>query len=122
MSQHPTGIDQQAGFTIEERRAGIRALVGISGDLDFSAAPELSDAVDRQLEARAHEIWIDLRGLDFMDSTGLRTLVSANQRARTQGRRLAIVRGPEQVDRIFSVTRLDERFEIVADAGALASA
>jgi anti-anti-sigma factor len=58
---------------------------------------------------------IDLRGLEFMDSTGLRTLVSADQRARNAGRRLAIVRGPEAVDRIFNVTRLDERLELVDD-------
>jgi anti-anti-sigma factor len=110
MSQHPTGIDQQAGFTIEERRAGIRALVGISGDLDFTAAPELSDAVDRQLEARAHEIWIDLRGLDFMDSTGLGALIGARRRADRAGAILRLVVRPGPVREVLQLGRMDRVF------------
>jgi anti-anti-sigma factor len=63
---------------------------------------------------------VDLRELEFMDSTGLRTIVAADQRARDGGRRLAIVRGPDAVDRIFTVTRLDERLEIVDDPATVA--
>jgi anti-anti-sigma factor len=48
-----------------------------------------------------------------MDSTGLRIVVSADARARENGRRLVVVRGPEAVQRIFRMTRLDERLEMV---------
>ena len=61
---------------------------------------------------------LDLRGLAFIDSTGLRLIVSADARAREQGRRLAVVRGPEAVQRIFRVTRLDERLDMVDDPAA----
>jgi anti-anti-sigma factor len=94
--------------------------VSLSGELDISSAPALEEALGRIESGEPSLLLVDLRELEFMDSTGLRTLVSANQRARAQGRRLAIVRGPEQVDRIFSVTRLDERLEIVDDPAALA--
>jgi anti-sigma B factor antagonist len=56
-----------------------------------------------------------------MDSTGLRLIVSADARAREQGRRLAVVRGPEAVQRIFRVTRLEDRLDMVDDPAALAS-
>ena len=56
-----------------------------------------------------------------MDSTGLRAVVTADARARAQGRRLVIVRGPEAVHRIFSVTRLDERLHIIDDPAAVGS-
>ncbi|MDQ6915819.1 MAG: STAS domain-containing protein [Actinomycetota bacterium] len=102
----------------EEGEDGVR--VALSGELDISSAPALEEALGRIESGEPPVLLVDLRALDFMDSTGLRTLVSANQRARAHGRRLAIVRGPEQVDRIFSVTRLDERFEIVDDPAALA--
>ena len=102
----------------DEGDAGVR--LELTGELDISSAPVLEEALGRIEAGQPSLLLVDLRGLDFMDSTGLRTLVSANQRARTQERRLAIVRGPEQVDRIFSVTRLDERFEIVDDPAALA--
>jgi len=99
-----------------EQDATVR--VELTGELDISSAPVLEEALGRIEGSEPPLLLLDL--LEFMDSTGLRTLVNANQRARSQGRRLAIVRGPEQVDRIFSVTRLDERLEIVDDPAALA--
>ncbi|MDX6672039.1 MAG: anti-sigma factor antagonist [Solirubrobacteraceae bacterium] len=95
-----------------------RARVVLRGELDISSAPVLEEALGRVEEAAPAVLVIDLRGLAFMDSTGLRTVVSADQRARDQGRRLVIVRGPEPVDRIFSVTRLDERLKLVDDPAA----
>jgi anti-anti-sigma factor len=56
-----------------------------------------------------------------MDSTGLRVIVSADGRAREEDRVLRLVRGPEAVQRIFRVTRLDERLEIGDDPDALIS-
>jgi anti-anti-sigma factor len=48
-----------------------------------------------------------------MDSTGLRVIVSADKRAKRSGRRAVIVQGPQAVRRVFEITRLDERLEIV---------
>jgi len=97
-----------------------RTRVALRGELDISSAPGLEEALGRVEESAPPVLMIDLRQLEFMDSTGLRTVVSADQRARDAGRRLVIVRGPEPVDRIFSVTRLDERLELVDDPAALA--
>src|SRR5689334_18651321 len=98
-----------------------RAALTLSGELDISSAPSLEEALGRVEADRPSVVVIDLRGLTFMDSTGLRTLVSVDQRARDAGRRLAIVRGPEAVDRIFSVTRLDERLELVDAPDAISA-
>jgi anti-anti-sigma factor len=85
----------------------------LSGELDISSAPQVEEALGRIESERPGLLVIDLRGLDFMDSTGLRTVVSADARAREDGRRLAVVRGREAVDRIFTVTRLDEHLDLV---------
>jgi anti-anti-sigma factor len=95
-----------------------RASLVLRGELDISSAPALEEALGRLEAGEPAVLVIDLRKLEFMDSTGLRTLVSADQRARDAGRRVAIVRGPEAVDRIFNVTRLDERLELVDDPPA----
>ena len=100
---------------LETEQGDGRANLALRGELDISSAPVLEEALGRLEADRPPVLVIDLRGLEFMDSTGLRTLVSADQRARDAGRRLAIVRGPEAVDRIFNVTRLDERLELVDD-------
>ena|SRR5688572_4466 len=97
-----------------------RTCLILRGELDISSAPTLEEALARAEESTPSVLVLDLRELEFMDSTGLRTVVSADQRAREQGRRLCIVRGPEPVDRIFTVTRLDERLELVDDPAAVA--
>ena len=107
-------MSRHVGFSLETSEAGDTLLVRPQGELDLATTPELERLVLGRLE-QGRAVVLDLRGLEFMDSTGLRTLVSADQRARDAGRRLAIVRGPEAVDRIFHVTRLDERLELVDD-------
>jgi anti-sigma B factor antagonist len=116
MSQHPAGIqDAEAQFSIEERRAGIRGLVGMSGDLDFTAAPRLGDAIDRLLEARAHELWVDLRRLDFIDSTGLAALIGARRRADAAGAKLRLVVEAGPVREVLELGRMDRVFHIATE-------
>ncbi|HEX9712963.1 MAG TPA: STAS domain-containing protein [Actinomycetota bacterium] len=92
--------------------------VALTGEFDISEAPK----VERELRAIEQEdparIVIDLRGLSFMDSSGLRIIVSAHQRLATEGRRLYLIPGPAPIQRIFTVTRLDERLDFMeAPAG-----
>ncbi len=54
---------------------------------------------------------LDLRELRFIDSAGVRVVVEAAERARREGHRLAVVRGPRQVDRAFKLIRTDELVE-----------
>jgi anti-anti-sigma factor len=56
---------------------------------------------------------IDLRQLEFMDSTGLHVLIAAHQHAQAAGRRFALVRGAETVQRLFDLTGVAENFTIV---------
>jgi anti-anti-sigma factor len=106
--------------TIEQRGSAVHIV--LTGELDISTAQRLEDDL-RRIEADQPElIVLDLQELSFMDSTGLRLLITADARAREDGRRLAIVQGNEMVQRVMRLTRLDERLTIVADPGALAGA
>jgi anti-sigma B factor antagonist len=102
-----------------EQGDGGTVRLALAGELDISSAPQLDDELAKVEAAAPPVIVLDLRALEFMDSTGLRTVVTADARAREQGRRLAIVRGPEAVHRVFSVTRLDERLDIIDDPAAV---
>ena len=96
--------------------------VVLTGELDISTATRLEDEL-RRVEADGPElIVLDLQALSFMDSTGLRLLISADARAREGSRRLAIVQGNEMVQRVMRLTRLDERLTIVEDPGAALAA
>lgn len=99
-------------FTVDtgELDGGVRVI--LSGDLDLSTAKQAEQAIE-EAERSASLIVIDLRRLSFMDSTGLRVIVSADKRAKRSGRRAVIVQGPSAVRRVFEITRLGERLEIV---------
>lgn len=93
--------------------------VSLQGELDLSTVQQVEDELSR-VEDRADKLLVlDLRGLSFLDSTGLRLMVTADQRARKAGRRLAIVKGPETVHRVFTITRLDERLRMVDEVSEL---
>jgi len=85
----------------------------LAGDLDLATAGEAELAILTAEETQPPVLILDLSELDFMDSTGLRVIVSAASRARDDERRLVLVKGPEVVQRVFEITRLAERLDIV---------
>ena len=56
---------------------------------------------------------IDLAGLQFVDSTGVRLILAADQRAREQGRRLAIRLGDGLARRVFAALGLLDKFDVL---------
>ena len=93
--------------------------VVLSGEFDL-AGIELFDAAISSLEGQgAATIVVDLTGLRFMDSSGLRALVLADRRARKAERRFAIVPGPPPVRRVFEITQLDEELDLIDSPSAL---
>jgi anti-sigma B factor antagonist len=92
--------------------------MALMGELDLSSVAKVQEEL-RRIETNAPAtLVVDLSKLTFLDSTGLRCIVTADERAREQGRRIVIVRGPDAVQRVFAITRLEERLEIVDDAPA----
>ena len=52
-----------------------RALVRLAGELDMSTVPILEERLRQALAGGGRQLVVDLRGLDFMNSTGLTLLV-----------------------------------------------
>jgi anti-anti-sigma factor len=100
-------------FSVETGEHDNSMRVALTGDLDLSTAKRAEQAIEDAEKAGRSLLVIDLRRLSFMDSTGLRVIVSADKRAKRAGRRAVIVQGPAAVRRVFEITRLDERLEIV---------
>jgi anti-sigma B factor antagonist len=90
------------------------ALVTLRGEMDMHACADLEPELERLYdEGRIDIIALDLRGLDFMDSSGLRTIVVTRNQLEQEDRRLVLVRGPQAVQRVFEITRMTERLEFV---------
>jgi anti-anti-sigma factor len=100
-------------LTWEAHRSDNMIRLALAGEFDLSNAAQLEDALKEVERDRPALLVLDLRELTFMDSTGLRVMVSADARARDDARRLAVVQGPESVHRVFRITGLDDHLEIV---------
>ena len=93
-------------FEVDLEGRGEELWVLPRGDLDLAAAPELSEALDLALRSDAGAIVIDLRGLDFLDSTGLKALVTAH--AGPEGHRVSFIQGGEIIEQVLRVSGLDD--------------
>jgi anti-anti-sigma factor len=93
---------------------GTIAVVTARGELDLSGAAHLEAELERLTDdPDLSAVVLDLRALEFMDSSGLRTVVLADMRAREAGRRFALVRGGDTVHRVFEITRMSDRLDFV---------
>ncbi len=99
--------------TTEQHGGQTRAV--LAGELDIASTESFEEELGRIEANSPGTLVLDLRNVAFIDSTGLRAVIGADERARTAGRRLVVVRGPGAVERLFSVTQLDQRLEIVED-------
>ena len=89
------------------------ARVRLIGELDLAAAPRAEAAIARAERREPPTLELDLSALAFMDSTGLRLMLGARERALDVGRRLVLRRGPFAVQRVFELTALSPLFEFV---------
>lgn len=110
-----------AALSIETRDESGVTQIALSGEFDLAGIMRFEDALAAVERAAPAAIVVDLRGLQFMDSSGLRALVTADDRARKAGRRLVIAPGPPQVRRVFEITQLDERLDLVDDPAAVSA-
>jgi anti-anti-sigma factor len=103
-----------ARFSFQTTVDGLRANVALRGELDLLATSELEPELARLTsEPGIAEVALDLRELDFLDSSGLRAVLLAAQLLGENDRRLVLVRGPSLVQRVFELTRTTERLEFV---------
>ena len=104
-------------FTTTLTSAG-DALISLTGELDLSATAPLEEEVERLAEEEGvRRVVLDLRELEFMDSTGLRMVALAERRLRSAECELVLVRGADAVQRVFAITRMDEHLTFVDEPG-----
>jgi len=111
-------MEQPFEIGVEEREN--YALVHLTGEVDL-AVVEAVETTLLPLEARFPTVILDLRRVSFLDSTGLRAIVSAESRARKRGFELKIVRGPEGVQKLLYLAGLDKILPLI-DADELPEA
>jgi anti-anti-sigma factor len=102
----------ESNFDVEVVNGTQAVVIGVRGELDLASSPALEQELERGAAATAEVVIVDLRNLEFMDSTGLSVLVRAHQRATENGQRFGVVRGPQQVQRLLSLTGVADRLNL----------
>ncbi|MEA2157468.1 MAG: anti-sigma factor antagonist [Solirubrobacteraceae bacterium] len=89
------------------REGDVHTIV-IAGELDVATAGRVERRLIEAEASDAAAIVLDLSGLTFMDSTGVRLVLSAHARSRADSNRLRLIRGPAAVHRVFELSGVDD--------------
>lgn len=101
--------------TTTQESFGLRA--ALSGEIDLSVVEELQRELDEAIDGGQAQgvLALDLRQVNFLDSSGLRLVLQLNERLRALGGRMVVVMGPRRVAKVFELTGADETLETVTD-------
>jgi anti-sigma B factor antagonist len=100
-------------LTIVSERRGSAHRVAPAGELDIATAGTLERTLLEAEHGDAETIVLDLSGLEFIDSTGLRLVIDANERCGGPGGRLRLIAGAPAVERLLDLVGLRERLPLI---------
>lgn len=113
--------NEQLGTRISRRDSATWLAVG--GELDAFTAPNLRQAIETAEEAEPATLVLDLRGVTFIDSSGLAVILGAHQRASEAGRPelKLVIAGAAAVESLFDTIGAREHLPLAEDPAALAA-
>ena len=94
---------------------GQAATIALSGEFDMYGEADASLALETVLDQQPATVIVDLSGLTFMDSSGIRWLVTTRRRCIDEQRRLLVVPGGQAVHRVLALCGVEDLFELVGD-------
>jgi anti-anti-sigma factor len=100
------GPASDLSLRIEARNGVVRIVVG--GEVDMASAPSLAGSLEGAELGGTHAIILDLRDTTFIDSSGLRAILKASQRAKSNGHQLAIVGVNPSARQLFELTGTED--------------
>ena len=108
MDEQAVGPDLVLSVNIEQTRA----VVAVRGELDAYSAPRLENQISKLLSEPIDEVVLDLSETGFLDSSGLRAILSAHRRLTESERRLELRAPSEAVTRLLEITGLTDHFTV----------
>jgi anti-sigma B factor antagonist len=116
---HNTGdVNIGSQLAIERSDAPDHVLLTATGEIDLASVGQLESAINASLDRGVDLLIIDLVGVTFLDSTGLRSLMATHAQLETAGGRLALVAAAGPVMRLFDVTGIESALNIYPSVDA----
>jgi anti-sigma B factor antagonist len=116
-----TGVDEQVvgpELVLSTDRDGDRVVLHVQGELDAYTAPGLEEHIAGLLGDGVTDLVLDLSPTGFLDSSGLRALLTVHRRLEAADGRLALRDPSEPVLRLLEITGLREHFGISGGTSA----
>jgi anti-anti-sigma factor len=95
-------------LTMTSEREGPVHVISLFGELDLATVARVRAQLELAEGSDAASIVVDLSGLTFMDSTGIRLLIEAHERSLADANRLTLLRGGASVQRVLEITGVAE--------------
>jgi anti-sigma B factor antagonist len=105
-------MNNQANIWKEQYPHGIW-LVGVRGRLDQSLTPQLNEMLTSLLDNGRYQLIVDLNGVNYINSGGLRCLVSAWRKARAENGDVVLFGLNDRILEVFTMVGFDKVFRIV---------
>ena len=87
-------------------------MLAVRGTLNFLTAPLLHKALKKHVQKKGHALIVDLSGVEFIDSSGLATLIEAQLKSQDRQGRLVLFGIKPQIAEVFSVMHVTDLFTI----------
>ena len=101
------------GLRLEISEGARTARIALHGEFDIASADDAGRALQELLSRDLDALIIDLSGLEFMDSTGVKFVVDGREMALARGVELSLVHGGDPVERVLTVSGVTALFEDV---------
>ncbi|MFN0132357.1 MAG: STAS domain-containing protein [Phycisphaerales bacterium] len=115
-------MTDDSAIKVTSETVGTAAVVTPHGDVDLARSPVLRNSLRQVQNTRPVRLIVDLAMVDYMDSSGVATLVEALQIARRNNTRMVLCGMKDRVRSIFEIARLDTVFSIAASRDAALTA
>ena len=98
---------------IEIRKDENRLLFALDGSLDIYTSLGLKTALEENIKSEGLEVYIDMEGLNYIDSSGIGILIKALNFVQGQKGKLAVANLKPVIEKVFKVSGLISYFEIL---------
>ena len=87
----------------------------MEGDIDINTSPGMKKSFDKAISEKKDRIIINLKGVEYVDSSGLATLVEILKNLRGYGGKLKLTNLSPKVMGLFEITKLNKLFDIIGE-------
>jgi anti-sigma B factor antagonist len=109
-----TRVCEDGALSVQVEPRGGELVIRASGELDIASVKRLEDELSSALDSDASAVVLDLGGVNFIDSTGLRALLLATKLATANGKPLSMVRITEPVREVVELSGVERSLPLAA--------